>query len=114
MDATKANRDVLGGVTTTLPGGYEEAKSPANPQYSVSQLVKAYLSAYSAFFLRLNNDDEKGWISGLNMQGNTLFSQFTWNGTGTNVNGSTLQNFIFTKCTSSFVIKAGREADYVA
>ena len=71
-----------------------------------------YMSAYAAFIIRLNNNEERGWISGLNTSGNVLYSQFNWNGRGANINNS-LQNFVFCKTTSSFIIKAGRQTDVI-
>jgi len=114
MDALKANRDLLGGVTSTLAPAVAHTLSLNAPQYTVTPLTAAYLSAYTCFMIRLNNDEEKGWISGTDMKGNSLNCQFIWTGTGTNVNGSTLMNYVFAKNTASLIIKAGREADYIA
>ena len=113
MDTIKANRDLLGGVTNTLDGTTALlAPTTSAYGYGVTPMNQNYMTAYSTFLIRLNNDEEPGWISGLNTSGNTLYSQFTWNGTGT-VNGGQLQNLVYTKCTSSFIVKYGRQAEVI-
>jgi hypothetical protein len=110
MDTIKSNRDLLGGITPTITNYIDSNATLATSSYGYvnSPYVKNYLAAYSAFLLRLNNDDEPGWITGINCSGNVLNNQFTWNGTG-NVTSSALTNFVFSKCTASFIIKYGRQ-----
>lgn len=118
MQALQSNNDLLGGVTTTLDNAsgsdvvkYPKASSGTFPAlYKVSPGNGAYLSAYAAFIVRLNNDEERGWITGWNTAGAVATSQFNWNGTTTTANLQ-LQNFVFCKCTSSLIIKYGREID---
>ena len=138
MDALQASRDLLGGVTTTIEGAIFAAADPDDVHvlyppgptatvtngvvvvtpgvndalYAVSPLNEAYLSAYAAFIIHLNNNEERGWISGLNTSGNVLYSQFNWNGRGANI-ANALQNFVFCKTTSSFIVKAGRQCDVI-
>jgi len=117
MKALQANTDLLGGITTTLESGADGANGyPVAPLYPVTKVNKAYMSAYSAFIIRLNNDEERGWISGWNTAGTVATSQFNWNGTGMTKVGAAvgplqIQNFIFCKCTSSLILKYGREID---
>jgi hypothetical protein len=120
LDTMQANRDLLGGITPTLfslgPDTTHTIPSGSVTSaygYNNSPFAKNYLSAYAAFMLRLNNDSEPGWITGLNTSGNVLYNQFTWNGTGTNLTNGILQNFVFIRCTSSFVVKYGRQAEVI-
>jgi len=121
LAAMKSNNDLLGGLTSTL-FAYNDTTYTVGPGSTVASnsaygyvntpLAKNYLAAYAAFVLRLNNDDEPGWISGLNSMGNTIVSNFNWRGTSTVPNGQ-LMNYVYAKSTASFIVKYGKQTEVV-
>jgi len=114
LDAMKSNRDLLSGLTLSLTTTADNTVTlPASSYgYGYTPYNKNYLAAYAVFLIRLNNDDEPGWISGLNTSGNVMYNTFTWNGTGT-VTAANMQNWIFMKTTASFIVKYGMQAEIV-
>jgi hypothetical protein len=94
LTALRKNNDTMGGVAGTIT------------------TAASYLSSHGCFWLRLNNTDDIGWMSGYDSRGNTMGIVFNWaGGTFTPAAGVGLAINIFIESTEEVKVYAGKQLD---